>query len=156
MTEKGRLLLGKILLVAGVVSSLLFLSPIIPVGPEGLLVGCLFFAWGGWVLAGPDLRSRIRRLAALKRSGRARIGTPVTPDPLLPVRILRLAKERNGVLTLSETVIALDVPIGQVEAALRVLLHSGTVMEEYSVSRGHALYRFPEFLPTGNEGTDGP
>lgn len=118
---------------------------------EAFLIGGALIGAGLWILAGRDLRDLLRRAGRERwsrtsfRSGRSR--TKVTPviDPLLPVRILKLAKSHGGTLTVSQAAMDLEVPIDHAEAGLEACVKSGSALPEYDVSRGHMLYRFPEF-----------
>jgi hypothetical protein len=75
---------------------------------------------------------------------------PVAIDPLLPVRILRLAREKAGALTVSEVAISLNVPLEQAEEGLRACVRAGNATMDYDVTRGFTFYTFPEFLPPGD------
>jgi hypothetical protein len=127
-------------------------SPLFPVFFEAFLVGGLLIAVGLWVLAGRDLRNLLRRAARTSRAGGAFHGArsqkrpPVVIDPLLPVRILKLAKSREGTLTVSDVAIDLNVPLDHAEAGLEACVRAGNALPDYDVARGHMLYRFPEFL----------
>jgi hypothetical protein len=136
---KLRRFLGRSALVVGVISTVVFLSPIFPIGVEALLVGGLFFGAGAWALAAPDIRGALRRfIRTVPRSS-------VSIDPLLPVRILRLAAHRQGTLSVSEVAIELDVPLDQAQEGLRVCVRAGSATEDFDLSRGYSLFRFPEF-----------
>lgn len=127
-------------------------SPIFPVFLEAFIVGGLLIAVGLWILAGRDLRSLLRRAArAGRRPGASRgAGTqrrpPTVIDPLLPVRILKLAKAREGTLSVSDVAIELNVPLDHAEAGLEACVRAGNALPDYDVARGHMLYKFPEFL----------
>jgi hypothetical protein len=128
-------------------------SPLFPVFIEAFLVGGALIGVGLWILAGRDLRSLISRAARAKRamgasrSGRSQRRPPIVIDPLLPVRILKLAKNRAGTLTVSEVAIELNVPLEHAEQGLEACVRAGNALPDYDVARGHMLYRFPEFLP---------
>jgi hypothetical protein len=135
----------------GAVSMLIFMSPIFPAFGEAFLFGGIFFGLGAWVLAGPEIRALIRR--ALKTRASMPIMRKHLPhkpaaaiDPLLPVRVLKLAKERQGSLSISDVAIALSVPLAQAELALKACQDTGYATEDYDMARGYTLYRFPEFL----------
>ncbi|MCX7038706.1 MAG: hypothetical protein NT005_06200 [Spirochaetes bacterium] len=127
-------------------------SPLFPVFFEAFLVGGLLIAVGLWILAGRDLRSLLRRAARTSRAAGAFHGArpqrrpPVDIDPLLPVRILKLAKTREGTLSVSDVAIELNVPLDHAEAGLEACVRAGNALPDYDVARGHMLYRFPEFL----------
>jgi hypothetical protein len=122
-------------------------SPVFPVFFEAFLVGGLLIAVGLWILAGRDLRSLLRRAARTRRTPGTQRRPPVVIDPLLPVRILKLAKDREGTLSVSDVAIELNVPLDHAEAGLEACVRAGNGLPDYDVARGHMLYKFPEFLP---------
>ena len=132
-------------------------SPLFPgIHWEGILLGLGSFGAGAWVLAGPELRATMRKGLGVLRSSRklsrgagtaARSPAVAGLDPLLPVRILRLAKERNGILTVAEVAMSLEVPLDQAEAGIAECVRAGNAFPDYDIARAHAIYRFPEFLP---------
>ncbi len=130
-------------------------SPLFPgIHWEGIFLGLGSFAAGAWVLAGPELRSSLRKaLKVMRESGAATRkhaprGTATSMiDPLLPVRILRLARKRDGILTVAEVAIELEVPLDHAEAGLAECVRAGNAVPDYDVARAHAFYRFPEFVP---------
>jgi hypothetical protein len=140
MTKKRRTL-GYVFFTLGGICTFVFLSPIFPIGVEAFLIGGLFFAAGAWVLAGRDVRKTVSR--GIRARGRR---PAVAIDPLLPVRILRLARERGGSITVSDVATALDVPLDQAEEGLRACVHSGNAVEDFDIPRGYTLFRFPEFM----------
>jgi hypothetical protein len=126
---------------------------------EGILLGLGSFGAGAWVLAGPELRATIRKgFAAMKESGRIpgsrgrsrerrRPASVTGIDPLLPVRILKLAKEHNGILSVADVAMGLEVPLDHAEAGIAECVRAGNAFADYDIARAHAVYRFPEFLP---------
>jgi hypothetical protein len=146
-------IIGYTLLAVGVASIFVGASPLFPIGLEAFLIGTVFLAAGAWVLAGRELRATVRRLIALRMAQRrgarrgADRGESSPADPLLPVRILRLAKDHAGVVTLALVAMALDVPLDQAEAGLSACVRAGNAVADYDVTHGHASWRFPEFLP---------
>jgi hypothetical protein len=145
-----RRFLGYAALAAGGVATFVFLSPLFPIGVEAFLVGGVFFALGAWALAGPELRTILRRAARVKsgRLGTGREERPRVPiDQLLPVRILKLARERGGALSVSEVAISLNVPLDQAEEGLAACVRAGNATMDFNVSRGFTFYTFPEYLP---------
>ncbi len=93
--SKIRRLLGYAALAAGGVGTFVFLSPLFPIGVEAFLVGGVFFILGLWALLGPELRSLLRQILRARSGGGSGGRGPaprVSMDPLLPVRILRLAR----------------------------------------------------------------
>jgi hypothetical protein len=137
-----------------VVSFLVGLIPWFPVRFEAYGVGLVFFGLGAWVLAGRELRDTIRRaFRAFKqggtdgrRPGRRPGPASVTIDPLLPVRILKLAKGHGGILTVAEVAMDLNVPLDHAEAGLSECVRAGNAVPDYDIPRAHAVFRFPEFL----------
>lgn len=142
--SKWRRVLGYAAIVCGGISVFVFASPIFPIGIEGFFVGAAFFAAGIWALAGKELSSLTRKAAGIRWRARK---PAVRIDPLLPVSILRLARERGGILTVSEAAIGLNVPLDQAEAGLRACVRSGAAVEDFDIPRGYSLFSFPEFLP---------
>jgi hypothetical protein len=119
---------------------------------EGVFIGLASFAAGAWVLAGKELRGTIvRALRAWQdarrasRLGQSGPGAIELMDRLLPVRILKLAREQRGVLTVAQVAMELNVPLDQARAGLDECVRAGNAFPDYDITRGHALYRFPEF-----------
>ena len=136
-------------MVMGVVSTIVFISPIFPIGVEAFVVGGIFFAAGAWALRAPDIRATARRFAAtLPRP-------TVSIDPLLPVRILKVARGRRGILTVSEVAMELNVPLAQAREGLRVCVREGNAVEDYDFARGYSVFRFPEFTAPGDREAQG-
>ncbi len=151
--EKSRRILGYTLIAAGAAGIFVGASPIFPVFVEAFVVGGVLIGAGLWVLAGQELRTLLRRLVGLTFSGRTARKPPaprIIIDPLLPVRILKLAREHNGILTVAQVAIGLNVPIDQAEAGLSECVRTGNAIPDYDVAHAHSLYRFPEFT----EGND--
>jgi hypothetical protein len=146
----SRRFLGYGAIAAGAAGILVGASPLFPVFLEAFVVGGALIAVGLWVLAGPELRASLRKAARLKVSPRSSARRPPAPrvviDPLLPVRILRLAREHRGILTVAEVAMGLSVPLDQAEAGLSECVRAGNAMPDYDIPRAHALYRFPEFI----------
>ena len=125
---------------------------------EGVFIGLGAFAAGAWVLAGPEVRKSFGHLVGIwardRRPKPAREPRQVPPetapamDPLLPVRILRLAQEHHGILTLAQVAMELNVPIASAEAGLSECVRAGNAVADYDIAHAHPLYRFPEFAPT--------
>jgi hypothetical protein len=133
---------------------------------EAVLIGGAAFAAGAWVLAGKELRDTIRRgirawrevrkssqirnpfsrgPVGWRRPAQRQVGSTVLLDPLLPVRILKLARQMHGVLTVAKVAMELTVPLDQAQAGLDECVRAGNALPDYDIPRGHALYRFPEF-----------
>ncbi len=147
--KRSRRILGYAILALGIAGLVVGASPIFPVFLEAFLVGGILIGAGLWILAGPELRASFRRAAKLPAASRrpTRQSAPRTViDPLLPVRILKLAREHRGILTVADVAIGLNVPLDQAEAGLSECVRSGNAIPDYDIARAHALYRFPEFL----------
>jgi hypothetical protein len=147
-------IVGYSIIAVGALSIFVGASPLFPIGLEAFLVGGVFFAAGAWVLAGKELRAVVRKALAIMlerrrdaRRGSRRGGTgPVTIDPLLPVRILRLAKDHEGILTVAQVAIELNVPLDHADAGLAECVRAGNAIPDYDIAHAHPLYKFPEFL----------
>jgi len=158
------------LVALGAVSFLVGSSPLFPVYVEAFLLGGALFAAGAWVLAGKELRDTMRKGLRFWREQRLSTGTRGTRpgirgsgsasrrriaqrgagevelmDPLLPVRILKLAQQHAGSLTVALVAMELNVPLDQAQAGLDECIRAGNALPDYDVGRGHALYKFPEF-----------
>jgi len=139
--------------ILGALSVLVGALPWFGVQAEAYAVGIVFFATGAWILAGPELRDTATRALAAAREARRssrraarRPGRdPVVIDPLLPVRILKLARELGGTLTVAQVAMELTVPLDHAEAGLNECVRAGNAIPDYDIPRAHALYRFPEF-----------
>ena len=146
--------LGYGALALSVISFLMGLIPWIPVRFEAYAVGIVLFVAGAWVLAGRELRDTIRRAfrafqqdrtGGRRNSGRSGPAS-VSIDPLLPVRILKLAKGHGGILTVADVAMDLNVPLDQAEAGLSECVRAGNAVPDYDIPRAHAVFKFPEFL----------
>ena len=153
--KNSRRVLGYIVLAAGAASVLVGISPIFPVLLEAFVVGGLLIGAGLWILAGPGLRAQVRQAAGLAlsagRGARKRAVHKVIIDPLLPVRILKLARERRGTLTVAEVAMALNVPLDHAEAGLSECVRAGNAIPDYDMARFLAVYRFPEFIESSTD-----
>ncbi len=145
-TDLLRRILGYGALGLSALALFVFISPAFPIRGPALLASLALAAGGFTALAGKEIRSLAARARAALGDGK-----PQRPalDPLLPVKVLALAKERAGFLTVSEVAIALKVPIDQAEAALESCASSGAALPDYESERGFSRYKFPEFLPRG-------
>jgi hypothetical protein len=140
---------GYILVAFGVLSILDFSSTIpIPTTFLGaFFTGGIAIAAGAWLLTGGGWLTYLKRWAATRDRGPGPKQDTVRFDPLLPVEILRLARERGGLLTVSNVSIELNVPLDQAGAALEECVRRGNAFPDYDIDRQHAVYRFPEFMP---------
>jgi len=122
---------------------------------EGILIGLGGFVAGAWILAGPELRATMRKAFQVMRESRgqgkragARHSAAVSGiDPLLPVRILKLARDKNGILSVADVAMGLEVPLDHAEAGLAECVRAGNAVPDYDIARAHAVFRFPEFVP---------
>ncbi len=153
--KKSRRALGYVILAVGAAAIVIGASPIFPVFLEAFVVGGILIGAGLWILAGPELRASFRRAARVTSASRRTERRPPAPralvDPLLPVRILRLARERSGTLTVAEVAMSLDISLDQAEAGLSECVRAGNAIPDYDIARNHALYRFPEFIEPGHD-----
>jgi hypothetical protein len=120
--------------------------PIPTVGLSAFIVGGLFITAGA-ILAIPQgfLAERLKRLAiSATRSTQA---PRPSLDPILPVRVLKLAEKRAGLLSVSAVAMSLDIGLDEAQASLDDLVRKGAAQSEIDMSTGIATYRFPEFLP---------
>ena len=147
-------ILGYGAIALSVVSIFIGISPLFVVRFEAFAVGIVLFVTGAWILAGRELRDTIRRAfrayqgdrTGANRTGRRAGRSPLSIDPLLPVRILKLAKGHGGILTVAEVAMDLNVPLDQAEAGLSECVRAGNAVPDYDIPRAHAVFRFPEFL----------
>ena len=143
--------MGIFLIVLGFVS-----LPFMRFGDEFLLISLFLVVFGFWRLVRElGVKERIR---ALLRSNRAQEvedkGGQRRIDPLLPVRVLKLAESRGGVLTVSMVAMALNVGLDECQSALDELVRKGAAQADVNLTTGVASYSFPEFLPPPAEGSD--
>jgi hypothetical protein len=142
-------ILGIVLVVFGVISISL------PFTREFILISLILIAYGASAIVreigGGD------RIRALLRSFRRpyvpeQRGSSPRIDPLLPVRVLKLAESHAGSLTVSIVAMALNVGLDECQIALDELVRKGAASVDVDLSNGVATYRFPEFLPHVIEG----
>ena len=148
-----RRLTGNALIVFGVLNILNFYAPrpIPTVGVSafvfgGLLVGAVIFLRRRKDTAGGVLKDSAKTL--FQRSKKERVDSKTKNDPLLPVRVLRLAAEKGGRLTVAQTAMELNVPLDDAETALDECAAKGGAYIDVDPSNGIASYRFPEFQTT--------
>ncbi len=83
--------------------------------------------------------------------------TPLPPKPLkgqaLMREILRLAQQRQGILTLSEIVIDLPADFDEIEKALQELSRRGMASPENNLITGAVEYQFVHLLPRSQDQT---
>jgi hypothetical protein len=123
-------------------------------GGVSLLFGLIMVATGTVILVRQSsIAERVKGLLGSSRS-REQPAPPKTPtaDHLLPVRVLKLAESRGGVLTVSAVAMSLDVELDAAEWALDELVRKGAACVDVDIATGVASYSFPEFLPRPIQG----
>jgi len=153
----ARRFFGNLIIAFGVINILNFWAPrpIPTVGISAFIFGGLLIGAGALLKAQRDESGRIQwgRLFALLRSSAQKPvsgsskkqETEHSIDPLLAVRVLRLAEENDGKLSIAQTAMQLNVPMGDAEAALDECTSRGTAYIEVNAGTGIASYCFPEF-----------
>lgn len=132
------------LIVFGILNIIDIASPLIPtVGPSAIVVG-LACIGGGLALMG-GWKERFAALMAPLRRGIADKRRAV--NPLLPVKVLKLASVKGGSLTVSAVAMSLDIGLDDAQAALDELVRKGAADADVDLTTGVATYSFPEFLP---------
>jgi hypothetical protein len=147
MSFKGKL--GILLVILG------FASIALPFTREFIIISLFLIIYGTTKIFG-ELGGK-ERLRGLLGQGRrvptvSDKGAASRIDPLLPVRVLKLAESHAGVLTVSVVAMALNVGLDECQIALDDLVRKGAASEDIDFSTGVATYRFPEFLPHTIEG----
>jgi hypothetical protein len=140
--------LGVLLVVLGIATFFL------PFTREFALISLFFIVFGATrLIRGSSIGERLRALRGPSRrlpgsgdSSSRRI------DPLLPVRVLKLAESRAGILTVSAVAMALNVGLDECQLALDELVRKGAANVDVDISTGVASYFFPEFMPHTIEG----
>jgi len=158
---------GNLLIFFGVLNLIDFMSPRpIPTVGFSAIIGGIFFIFVGlylrsntqggskfpWTSLGRLLGNQGKTSQDRQAGGTADGGAAGKPeDPLLSVRVLRLASEKKGRLTIAQTAIALNVPLDQVEGALDGCAKKGSAYMEVNPQTGVTTYCFPEFLETPSQ-----
>jgi hypothetical protein len=142
-------IMGVILIVLGMISLTL------PFTREFFLVSVTLIAFGASAVV-REVGGKDRLLGLFHSLRRPAEPQPKAPsariDPLLPVRVLKLAEARAGTLTVSVVAMALNVGLDECQIALDELVRKGAASVDVDLSTGVANYRFPEFLPHTIEG----
>jgi hypothetical protein len=149
MSFKNRL--GIILVVLGFVT-----LPFIRFWPEYFLVSVFLLAFGTVRMTRElGIKDRIGELlGSLRRPTLPQDKSQASRiDPLLPVRVLKLAEARSGVLTVSAVAMSLNVGLDECQLALDELVRKGAANVDVDLTTGVASYLFPEFLPHVIEGS---
>jgi hypothetical protein len=142
MSFKNRL--GLILVVLGFVT-----LPFARFGGEFLLISAFLLAFGVTRIA-KDLgvRDKVRDIIwSSRHQSESQLRERPRIDPLLPVRVLKLAEARSGVVTVSSVAMALNVGLDECQLALDELVRKGAANVDVDLSTGVSSYSFPEFLP---------
>ena len=148
MSFKSRL--GMILVVLGFVT-----LPLVRLVPELFLVSAFLLIFGAVRITRDfGVKDRISGLlGSMRRPAEPPARNPAPRiDPLLPVRVLKLAESRSGVITVSTVAIALNVGLDECQLALDELVRKGAATVDVDFSNGVASYSFPEFLPHTRDG----
>jgi hypothetical protein len=142
MSFKNRL--GIILVIFGFMT-----IPFVRFGEEFLLVSAFLLAFGAVrIVRDLGVKDRLGNLmGSMRRPVETQAKAPPKIDPLLPVRVLKLAESRSGVITVSTVAMALNVGLDECQLALDELVRKGAANVDVDLSTGVASYSFPEFLP---------
>ncbi len=133
------------LLILGGLSIIDFFSPIpVPtVGVSALVTGVLLVAAGAFALI-PDKKGWLSKMRFWLRI-RTRPAEEI--DPMIAVRVLKLAREHRGVLTVSAVAVGLNIPLDKAQAGLDECVRGGQAAADFDMAREIKYYRFQEFLP---------
>jgi len=148
--RRWRRILGYALAIFGGLSILDWFSPIpIPTtGPAAIISGAVAMAVGFYFLYLGDVDwAGLLKRSVSRKEEREKADLEARLDPLVPVEILRIAREKGGLLTISMAAMELNMPLDVVEAGLRECVRRGTAHEDFDEGKSAVVYRFPEFLP---------
>jgi hypothetical protein len=132
---------GYALFIFGFLNVADLMSPL-RVPAAGVIGGISILA--GFILLLPDKMAFIRKIALQWKNAPNK---KQLTDTLLPVKILRLAREHGGILTLSTVAIELNVPLDEAEAGLDECIRSGQAMPDFDMTKEVKYYRFQEHIP---------
>jgi hypothetical protein len=141
-------IVGYALIIFGVLNFVDLTNPVpIPtIGVFAIITGIVSILGGIFILI-PNKMSVVRRITEhWKKTAPQR---PLS-DPLIPVKILKLARQHNGILTLSDVAIELNIPLEEAEAGLDACIRSGQALADFDMTRETTFYRFHEYLPPTN------
>lgn len=154
---------GNLFIIFGVLNMVNFWAPrpIPTVGPSAFIIGILLVGTGLYIRLERDAQGNIQwdKFAGFFRNGAAQNNTGndmpqgrpkidrKLSDPLIAVRVLRLAEQKKGTLSVSQTAMELNIPLVDAEAGLDECVARGTASIEIDSNTGIPYYRFPEFLP---------
>lgn len=140
----------------GIASILDFASPI-PIPTEfglAFVSGFFFIGLGSFLLLKDKIPWGKLATGAAKKLAEPPKPQPQLPakiDPMLPVQILKLAKEHKGILTASMVALELEIPLDQVEAGLNECIRYGHAMADFDMEKEITVYRFHEHLENDPE-----
>ncbi|MFQ3547277.1 MAG: hypothetical protein SNJ56_02985 [Termitinemataceae bacterium] len=159
---KFRKFLSILMFVFGFLNIANFMAPrpIPTVGPSAFIVGLLFIAAGVYFRMERDSTGKIQwgRLKYIlkgsenyghdntKATSNGKDSPASAVDPMITVRVLHLAKEKKGILSISQTAMELNIPLDIAERALDECVSRGIAQIDFDSTNGLAYYRFPEFL----------
>ncbi len=161
MASGLRRFIGNVFVTLGALNILNFFAPrpIPTVGISAFLVGAGCIVTGLIIRAERDANGKIqwKRLGALVRSQGTKkpkkkpiSGGQGSADPMLAVRVLRLASDSGIPLSVAQAAMELDVTLDEAEAALDACAAKGSALIEIEPQTGIARYRFPEFDKESN------
>jgi hypothetical protein len=141
-------IIGYALIIFGVVNFVDLSNPVpLPtMGVFAIITGIASILGGIFILI-PNKMSMVRRIT---EHWKKTAPQKSLSDPLIPVKILKLAREHNGILTLSDVAIELNIPLDEAEAGLEACIRSGQAIADFDMTRETKFYRFYEYLPPGN------
>jgi hypothetical protein len=141
-------IVGYGLFIFGVLNIVDMISPIpIPtVGISAIVAGILFMGTGMFLLI-PDKGKWLSVIRGILQKRPEPRRQKAIIDPLLPVKILKLAQKYNGILTLSKVAVELNIPLGEAEAGLDECVRYGHATADYDMNKELKFYRFQENLP---------
>jgi hypothetical protein len=141
MNMKSKKWIGVVLLALGLISfDIRIFGGLFP------LFGIILMITGATVLI-RQFGGVSRLLRLFTRTERIEQASPRAPtaDHLLPVRVLKLAEAREGVLTVSVVAMTLDVELDAAQWALDELVRKGAANVDVDLVTGVSSYIFPEF-----------
>lgn len=111
----------------------------------------------GWLYDLFTLRRQVRRFHARQLGRRIAGGLSATAEgSQVMMRLLRLAQEQGGTLTVTEGVLGTGLPFHAVDAALRDMQASGYVDVRNHPETGVVQYVFPELVRSPNQEAGSP
>jgi len=148
--KRWKRILSYVLIGFGILSILDLFSPI-PIPTTGIVAvvsGAIAITAGFYLLYLSDMDwvGFLKRTVSRKEE-REKADLDAGLDPMVPVEILRIARGKGGLLTVSTAAMELNMPLGIVEAGLRECVRRGAAQEDFDEAHSTVVYRFPEFLP---------